>query len=123
MIPTDQIICRGLEVECEIGFHNIEQGIQQKLLVDLEVDVPKPDPLDDPAALPFDYFTATTKIRNHLAGRRFNLIETVGNEIAALLLEQFLIPSVLVRITKFPKDMVEMASVEYICRRSRDLSL
>lgn len=116
---ADKIICRGFQFECHLGFHGHEKGAKQKISVDLEVLV---SPLnekekDKVSAIRFNYFKANQEISKFLEDKRFNLIETVTEEIAQLLLECFKIQAVRVSVTKYPADIPGEPSVTYVCYR------
>lgn len=115
----DVIFCKGIQHDCEIGFHNIEQGIFQKLEVDFKAFV-KPisrDEEDSTKAIRLDYFEANQYIGDFLKGKKINLIETVADSVADLLLKKFQIQAVEVSVTKYPLNSVK--SVTYTCFRER----
>jgi 7,8-dihydroneopterin aldolase/epimerase/oxygenase len=114
----DKIMCQGLACECVLGFHDYEKKLKQKISIDFEVSVAKTQDGDDAvSAIQLDYYKATNMITEFIAARQFNLIETISNEIARLLLEAFPIKDALIRVTKYPADMPHVESVTYQCYR------
>lgn len=116
----DKIICRSLSYEARIGFHDYEQGISQRLVVDVEALV-APIGSDQVAKLRLDYFEANRLIAALIESTRYNLIEAVAEEIAALFLKTFAIEGVKIGVTKFPHDMPNATSVTYECTRMREI--
>ena len=69
-------------VPADIGFHEFEVGTPQRLLVTVEVWVDESSfPADDQPAGAWDYDFLRTEIGALIAGRRFNLQETVARAI------------------------------------------
>jgi dihydroneopterin aldolase len=117
----DKIILKGLTGECRIGFHEYEQDIVQKLVIDIEAKV-RPmtsTEVDQIERLRMDYFVASNIVREILSSRRYNLIETVAEDVAAMLLKTFDVEAVEVNVTKHPHDMPHVRSVSYVCVRAR----
>ena len=117
----DTISCHGLDYECRIGFHDYERHGKQKITLDLKafVHMPQNQTKDDTSLIQFDYFEANQLIKNFLEDRQFNLIETLGQEVAELLLKNFPIQKLWVRVNKYPLDMPNLKSVSYECERVR----
>ena len=117
----DLITCNGLTFECELGFHEFEKCLQQKITLDFEAGVTpiSLEERDEVSAIRIDYYKANLLIRDYLKSRKFHLIETVADEVATLLLKQFNIISVKVTVTKFPLGMPNATSVSYTCFRQK----
>jgi dihydroneopterin aldolase len=117
----DRVCAEGLQHPCEIGFHADEFGRTQVLAIDFEaaVDWGPAVAADDPARLPLDYHAADLRIGALLAGRRWNLIETVAEAVAALLLEAPGVSAVRVRVTKRPTGMPHARAISVVCVRRR----
>ena len=82
---TRKIVLEDLALELDIGFHAFEIGRPQRLLVTVEVWVEEACfASGDEAGAAWDYDFLRSEIRARLAGRRFNLQETVAREIYEL---------------------------------------
>ena len=81
-VRSASILLDSLEVSVDIGFHEFEVGVPQRLLVTVEIwleDVSVPAS-DDPARA-FDYDYLRTEIQSLAAERRYNLQETFAHVI------------------------------------------
>ena len=115
----DLIRCNRLVYACSIGIHDHEKNIRQDLVIDVEarvVSIPA-DRADDPRVIRLNYFRADELLEKMLSARHFNLIETVAEEVARLILAAFDVASVRVSVTKKPLGMPRLGSVTYECER------
>jgi len=79
---TRKIVLEGYDVPADIGFHDFEIGNPQRLIVTVEVWIDEASfAAADEVALAWDYDVLRTQIGALIAGRRFNLQETVVREI------------------------------------------
>ena len=83
---TRKIILEDFDFPCDIGFHDFEIGTPQRLRVNVEVwlDAAHFPTCDQPAEA-WDYDRLRTAILALVAGRRFNLQETVAYAIYDLI--------------------------------------
>ena len=88
LVPDDlrvrsaRILLESLAVQADIGFHEFEVGIPQRLLVSVEIwldDLSVP-PDDDPAGA-WNYDFLRTEVAEIAASRRYNLQETLAHAI------------------------------------------
>jgi dihydroneopterin aldolase len=88
LVPSDlrvrsaRILLESLEVQIDIGFHDFEVGVPQRLLVSVEIwlDEAKVPKGDDPAnAWNYDFLRA--EVEELAAARRYNLQETLAHAI------------------------------------------
>jgi dihydroneopterin aldolase len=71
-----------LELQADIGFHACEIGVPQRLLVTIDLAVACTRlPIGDAVATAWNYDTIRTHVQGLVAGRRFNLQETVAAAI------------------------------------------
>lgn len=117
----DQIVCRGLQFDLNLGFHRGEKGIRQKVVLDFEAWIKRDghNGEDRVSSIKLDYYKAHRAIGSLIHSRRFKLVETVAEKIAEVLLHKFPIESVRVSVTKFPMDLPNMESVTYVCFRKK----
>ncbi|WP_419814612.1 dihydroneopterin aldolase [Glacieibacterium sp.] len=81
-----KIVLEDLEFQCDIGFHAFEIGNPQRLHVTVEVWVDAQSfPDTDSIEEAWDYDRLRTGILELVAGRRFNLQESVAHQIYAMI--------------------------------------
>ncbi|HJQ58564.1 MAG TPA: dihydroneopterin aldolase [Vineibacter sp.] len=79
---TRRIFLRNHRVMVDIGIHDFEKGAPQPLLINIEVYLrPPAAALDDNIANTLDYDFLREGIARLIAGRRFNLQETLVHAI------------------------------------------
>lgn len=97
----DIIFLRDLRVDTLIGVYDWEKRVPQTLQIDLDIAVP-----DNRAAQTDDikdalnYADVVRDIQRVLASRHFNLIETLAETIAQMLINDFKTPWVKVSVAK-----------------------
>ena len=97
---NDQIVIRGLQLSCRIGVPAEERAEPQDLRVHLILDV-APFPKEDLIDRTVDYKAVSDDVRE-LAGKgERQLIETLAQEIASLILDRYSVQSVRVELEKF----------------------
>lgn len=97
----DKVFIEQLEVITTIGVYDWEQGIKQKLVLDIEMahDNRKAGKSDDVADA-LDYAQVSQAVIEHIVNGRFLLVERVAEEIAELIMTRFSVPWIKVRLTK-----------------------
>jgi len=79
---TRKIVIEGYALQVDIGFHDFEIGRPQRLLVGVEVWVEEASfPTSDSVEDAWNYDLLHRAIGALVAGRRFNLQETVAREV------------------------------------------
>lgn len=96
----DFIFIEELRVQAWIGIYAREKAAPQTVELDLTFGVPDAAAARDDIADTIDYAVVIGRIRTELAGRHFNLIETLGEFIVDLLLTEFGAPWVKLRLAK-----------------------
>ena len=97
----DTIFLQGITAHCVVGVWDWEKSITQKIIVDLELatditQAAKTDQLEDT----LDYKSIAEAVIAMLEASRFQLIEKMAEEVAELVMQQYSIPWVKVRINK-----------------------
>lgn len=97
----DIIFITELELPTVIGIYSWERQIEQTLYLDLELATDiraaaASDHIDDT----LDYKTLTNRVREFAAERRYALVESLAEEICALILREFPVPWVRLRLNK-----------------------
>ncbi|PJG59584.1 dihydroneopterin aldolase [Aeromonas cavernicola] len=97
----DKVFIRGLEVLATIGVYEWEKGIRQKLCFDLEMGFDNhPAAATDDITLALDYADLSRKICDHAATTVVELVETMAEQIAMLVLSDRRVHWVSVTLTK-----------------------
>ncbi|KJF98454.1 dihydroneopterin aldolase [Photobacterium leiognathi] len=97
----DTVFIEQLEVIATIGVYDWEQEIKQKLVLDLEMAHDnRPAANNDDVMLALDYSTVSTAVTNLIEQGRFLLVERVAEEVSSLIMTDFNVPWVKVRVTK-----------------------
>ena len=101
MKDKDRIFLTGLEVACIIGIFDWERKIKQKVRIDLEIptDVRKAarrDRIEDAV----DYKKIAKRTAAFVRASRFYLIETLTEKLAGMLLKEFRLKEIKLRVSK-----------------------
>jgi dihydroneopterin aldolase len=96
----DFIFIDDLRVEANVGIYAREQVAPQMLEINLTFGVPDEAARHDDIRDTIDYADVIARIRRDLAENRFNLLETLGEHIVALLFDEFGAPWVKLSIAK-----------------------
>jgi 7,8-dihydroneopterin aldolase/epimerase/oxygenase len=97
----DLVFIEHLEVIATIGAYDWEQEIKQKLVIDLEMAHDnRPAASSDDVEHALDYATVSNAVTLHVQNNSFLLVERVAEEVATLIMEQFSVPWLKVRVTK-----------------------
>ncbi len=97
----DIIFLSGLTTECIIGIWDWERRVKQKIVVDLEMgaDIRRAagsDRIDDT----LDYKRVSKRLLQFIGDSEFQLVETLTERIAELVITEFSVPWVRVRLNK-----------------------
>ena len=97
----DTVFIESLEVDTVIGAYDWERTIRQNLLVDLQMGWDnRPSAADDALHLALDYAAVSECINAFAQASHFELVETFAERLAALLMTEFNIPWLRLKITK-----------------------
>ncbi len=117
----DRVHGTGFSYDVRIGFHEYERHIRQRIVIDWEAETNwRPAAQADRARDIVDYYEANLKIGQLVQGKEYRLIEAVAEEVAGLLVREFRIERVRVRVTKAPFDMPNVGSVAVECWRAKE---
>jgi len=97
----DIIFLNDLRIDCVIGIWDWERQIRQTVIVDLEMaaDIRRAaagDRIDDT----LNYKDVAKRLQAYVGASEFQLIETLAEKIAGIILNEFSVPWVRVRVNK-----------------------
>lgn len=96
----DFIFIDDMRVEAHVGIFEREKAAPQTLEISLTFGVPDEAARDDDIDKTIRYDAVIDRIRSELSTRHFNLLETLGEFIIGLLLDEFGAPWVKISIAK-----------------------
>ena len=97
----DSVFIEGLEVDTVIGAYDWERGIRQCLRLDLRFAWDnRPAAAGDDLTLALDYASVTARIQAFAEQAEFELVETFAERLAAVLMSEFQIPWLSIKLTK-----------------------
>lgn len=116
---SDVIFLHDLRVEAVVGIWEWERRIRQTVGIDLEMGADiraaaQTDHIDDT----LNYKLVAKRIRQFVAESRFQLVETMAEKIAELVLDEFEVPWVEVRVNK-PRAIRGARDVGVLIRREK----
>lgn len=116
----DTVFIEGLEIETLIGIYDWERRIRQPLLFDLELgfDNRKPAASDDIADT-LDYKAISKRLVQYVSESSFGLVETLAERCAALVIEEFGVARVRLKLSK-PGAVRGARAVGVTIERRRD---
>ncbi len=115
----DFIFVEELRVKAWVGIYAREKAAPQTVEIHLTFGVPDAAAEHDDIATTIDYAKVVERIRAELAERHFNLLETLGEFVVHLLLDDFGAPWVKIRIAKLGV-MSGVRRVGIVIQRGRD---
>lgn len=116
---TDIVFIEGLTVFTTIGIYDWEKNIKQKLIIDIEMawDNRQAGKTDD-VKFCLNYASVSEFVQHHLLSHQFGLIEKVAEDIASLIIEQFSVSRIKVKVSK-PSAIAFANNVGVMIERSR----
>jgi dihydroneopterin aldolase len=115
----DRIFLHGLTAECVIGFIDWERRVKQTVVLDLELPVDcerasRTDAVNDT----IDYKKVAKRVLEFVAASEFQLVETLAQRVALLILEEFAAAWVRVSLNK-PGAIRSARDVGVVIERTR----
>ncbi len=97
----DKVFIEGLEIEALIGIYDWERRIRQTLVFDLEMvfDNRVPAASDDIADT-LDYKAVSKRLVEYVEASDFGLVETLAERCAAIVLDEFGVSHVRLKLSK-----------------------
>lgn len=115
----DTVYIRGLKADAVIGVYDWERTIRQRLVIDLELAsdnraAARTDAVEDAV----DYDTISGRVLAWVGDSEFQLIETLAEQLAELLMREFNVPWLRLEVAK-PGAVEAADSVGVIIERGR----
>lgn len=95
------VFIRGLQIETVIGVYDWERQIKQTVSLDLEMahdnhGAARTDSVEDA----LDYSAVAGRLMNFIGDSDFQLLETMAEQCAAVIMEEFSVPWLRLRLSK-----------------------
>lgn len=97
----DKVFIEGLEIETLIGIYDWERRIRQPLVLDIEMAFDNRVPAaSDDIALTLDYKAVSKRLVEYVEQSGFGLVETLAERCAAIILDEFGVAHVRLKLSK-----------------------
>jgi 7,8-dihydroneopterin aldolase/epimerase/oxygenase len=116
----DKVFIEALEIECVIGIYDWERTIKQKIVLDIEMafDNRVPAGTDDIADT-LDYKAVSKRLIKYVSESSFGLVETLAERCAEIILQEFSVKHVHLKLSK-PGAVTGSKAVGVIIERSQN---
>ena len=115
----DKVFIEGLEIDALIGIYDWERRIRQTLRLDLEMGFDNRVPAaSDAIADTLDYKAVSKRLIEFVGQSDFGLVETLAERCAAIVIEEFNVPWLRLRLAK-PGAVRGARAVGVVIERSR----
>ena len=115
----DKVFIEALEIDALIGIYDWERRIRQTLVFDLEMGFDNRMPAaSDDIADTLDYKAVSKRLIEFVSQSGFGLVETLAERCAALILDEFKVASLRLKLSK-PGAVRGARTVGVIIERSR----
>ena len=115
----DKVFIEGLEIDALIGIYDWERRIRQPLVIDIEMafDNRKPAASDDIADT-LNYKAVSKRLVEYVSASSFGLVETLAERCAGIILDEFAVSHVRLKLSK-PGAVRGARAVGVMIERSR----
>lgn len=97
----DTVFIEALEVEALIGIYDWERRIRQPLLFDIEMEFDNRVPAtSDDIADTLNYKAVSKRVVEYVSQSGFGLVETLAERVAAIVIEEFGVARVRLKLSK-----------------------
>jgi dihydroneopterin aldolase len=117
----DHIFIEGLQVDCLIGLADWERLVKQSVVLDLRlgVEVAAMATKDRVDAADLNTKALSKRLRDFVEASEYQLIETLAEKVAALVLEEFPVAWIELRLSK-PRALRGADNVGVMITREKD---
>jgi dihydroneopterin aldolase len=114
---VDIVYIKGLRADTVIGVYDWERGVRQQVVLDLELASDnRRAAAGDHIEHAVDYAAISARLLSYIAESEFQLIETLAERLAAILLDEFAVPWLRLRLAK-PGAVARAAEVGVVIER------
>ncbi|MEQ8804064.1 dihydroneopterin aldolase [Haliea sp.] len=97
----DIVFIRELRADAIIGVYDWERSVRQTLVLDLEMAWDnRPAAAGDAIGQALDYAAVSSRLIEYIEGSNYQLLESLAEDLAALLLSEFGVPWLRLRLCK-----------------------
>ena len=97
----DKVFIEALEIDCVIGIYDWERSIRQPVSLDVEMDFDNRKPAaSDDIADTLDYKAVSKRLIQFVGESSFGLVETLAENCARIILEEFGVRKVHLKLSK-----------------------
>ena len=97
----DKVFIEALEIDALIGIYDWERRIRQPLLFDIEMAFDNRIPAaSDAIADTLNYKAVSKRVVDYVSQSEFGLVETLAERVAAIILDEFGVRHVRVKLSK-----------------------
>jgi len=115
----DKVFIEALEIECVIGIYDWERKIRQPVVLDIEMAFDNRVPAaSDAIGDTLDYKAVSKRIIEYVGASSFGLVETLAERCAAIILGEFGVAHVRLKLSK-PGAVRGSKAVGVIIERTR----
>ena len=108
---SDFVFVTGLKGQTQIGVHDWEKRIRQTVVLDLQLYVDlQPAAQNDDLRQTVDYASVSQRVLEFVDTARYELIESLAEAVAGLLLAEFAVQKLTLRLSK-PGAVPQASSV------------
>jgi FolB domain-containing protein len=109
----DKLFINGLELWMRLGCTPEERAFPQRLLVDIEMEVPlRSAGTKDDMQHTVDYAEVVGRLKGSVEPKVYKLVETVAEDVAQTVLKKFHVKKVMVRVRKRVLPSIDNFGVE-----------
>ncbi len=99
--PMDKVFIEGLEIDALIGIYDWERRVRQPLVFDIEMAFDNRVPAaSDDIALTLNYKDVSKRLVEYVSQSSFGLVETLAERCAAIILDEFGVTHVRLKLSK-----------------------
>jgi dihydroneopterin aldolase len=97
----DKVFIEALEIECVIGIYDWERTIRQPIVLDIEMAFDNRIPAaSDHIADTLDYKAVSKRMIQYVSESSFGLVETLAERCCAIILDEFGVAHVRLKLSK-----------------------